>query len=310
MSHNMLLFISGQMREYPAAAHSIAQFIKDLKKTLQVNVFVLLNTWDHSYSNFPDGVRSFKADVDAVVNDAHDMIMGLKMQGLVTNFAICRNADIEAHSSTCHLDTFEQFNKVAFMLEQGYYEMVKLEQCNRVKFDSIVKFRPDMMIRLDHVYSQAFQEGKLAKPYEVKVPGGVIPFHTIEEAVRSYTDFIEIFGRNAFRAYCSSLIHLEQQHRHDTPVLRGSLHLWMYKHLMDYGITISTQDVIYTKQAIIRPTHRFLTTDYIDFQDTSEHTFIRLAKLEEEWVKASKDESKYEEYLKMFDERGIGYDKD
>jgi hypothetical protein len=295
--------ISGQVREFEHTAQSQVRFIQALiASEPDVTVHVLFNVWDKTFSIYPKQYNSF---IEQITTDKIEHIMknnGFNMNQTTINV-------IPFLDAKHYIDTvikspgIDDFSYVSYLNFQSLLSQFKIEDKLGIKFDTVIKIRPDLYLNnFDNIIILNAHD-KAAYVHGQHDSFKLTDHITVDS---QYNDVYEIFGRTAFIAYCQSLLSLRANAIPVTPFF----HSYIVGHLNAYGIKILPLPYDYTpgEFIILRPTHR-LEFDINEFIDTPYALVQQLTLLEQHWQETVDKKEVEQEMLAKFTVNNIEYEK-
>lgn len=290
----MCILISGQLREFSLAAHSIKKFIDTV--ATNYNVQVLFNVWNTSYSLFPRGYSSFVCDVTKEHVAQLCMQNRFPMDRVTIN--ITNEQDAQEFKKSLSIDDHDDFAHVAYLNFTSLTCFMELEETLGEKFDVVIKIRPDVMIGdiqpdfSDIHCKVAYLQGIVTgKPLDYGQYGVEMQFH----------DIYEVYGRTAFAAYGQMRYTLIE----DVIPTELFTHTWVLGHLKYYGIETHPVPCRPNYLEIIRPTICFDSKLTKYMQNPSIIPIETLHALNERWNVIINSTALSKQYVQTLKNNGV-----
>ncbi len=308
---NVLLIISGQIREFLNIKEHLAQNVIQLQKNLAgAKITILVNIWNESCSYFPTReVKSWIVDKEEFTSsklqsELNIWVQRLKISGIIFNGYV-------QITDTCNmprkdLQCVEKFDEVSWLNFTSGRKALDIEEITGEKFKAVIKIRPDIVWALSAPYQILSLINSLPTNAIAIAGGGLFGsnMHQLDE----YYDGFEIMGRQAFITYALSYLSVITG---TLGHLRPSLHVWLKKYLSANNVSFMSLPST-LKMSIARPKvlfeHFGLTVD----ESSAESLVDSYQQLDSFWMKffkSTRNEEEINMIFELFDKHGIRYEK-
>jgi hypothetical protein len=247
-SYNLLLAVTGQIREFASCIDSQVGLVKTLissaeEQNITVSVTVLLTSWDISFVKFPADYVSHISTV--TYSEVHELLS--KKFSTIANISVTLVPyfkSVKYVRSVVHQPCIDEFDQVSYLNDLAYNAMLLYEINNEIKFDYIIKIRPDHYL---------FPDGNINYS---NLPNNSTVLASVNHAANenflsivSYSDYLEIFTRHSYYAYCAIFQSLTETATFVAP----GLHQYVIPFLGKYNIQCVKNEMILTPIYIYRP---------------------------------------------------------